>query len=714
MVHSWIRIRPKRSTVTTAGQAPLDQLFMTLPDEKRFASICFALCVVLNLWFSATGWNHTLLESHEFRQTQTAISARAIQQDGWQLAYPLPLFGPPWSAPFEFPFYQILVAQLGSLGGLPLEQSGRAVALLFLYLALPALYLLQEFLPIPRSRWFLLPSLVLVSPVYLYYSRSFMIESVALCAAAWFLFAYARALTRPTWAGGLVTALLGVLAGLAKSTTFAVFLLAAGLLTFAGLRRSINAGPKHLLRVIGRSLALAAPGVIAVMGWTRYTDQIKAMNPLSRSLEAGQLSEFIFGSLRLRFEPAFWVEIAGRTAVTVLDSANAMLLVVFGGILARQRHWALAGLLLCFASGPLIFPRLYAVHDYYFYASGVFILTALTLAWSNLLDMAHFPRAAGYVVIILSFALQVSSYTGSYYQSQRRPTPPPPELAKVLRELTQPGEIVLIIGQDWNPVLPYFAERRAIMVRDEAMSDPERLAAVLRSLGPGDEVAALVVTGEYRKYPKIIRALTQPLGLQSDPLLMNTDTHLHLATRLVGAAMVRVGQMHLTAFTLIDNTIENLNMPRHRYPAKDLTDPRILQFLDTALEEIVHPFNLAVHEVDGRPVLDAHAPTDLVFGLTPGHSNLLMEFGVLPGAWQAERPTDGIEIRVEFVPAEGPMQVLFSQQVQPVEQPSDRNSKRISIPLPFHAPGKLRLRTLPGPADSIACDWAYWSKVVIQ
>ena len=44
-------------------------------------------------------------------------------------------------------------------------------------------------------------------------------------------------------------------------------------------------------------------------------------------------------------------------------------------------------MVLGFLAGPLIFANLYYVHDYYFYASGVFLLGALCLAWNQILDL---------------------------------------------------------------------------------------------------------------------------------------------------------------------------------------------------------------------------------------------------------------------------------------------------------------------------------------
>ncbi len=64
----------------------------------------FVLALGFNGWAVSVGWKHANLPGQEFRQAQTAISAYFIKQEhNFSLAYPTPVLGKPWSAPFEFP-----------------------------------------------------------------------------------------------------------------------------------------------------------------------------------------------------------------------------------------------------------------------------------------------------------------------------------------------------------------------------------------------------------------------------------------------------------------------------------------------------------------------------------------------------------------------------------------------------------------------------------
>lgn len=87
-----------------------------------------ALSICFSLWAVSVGWYHSIFDFHGFRQAQTAISANSILYGGPILHYETPVLGPPWSIPFEFPLYQVLVALLAKLLSSPLDQTGRFVS----------------------------------------------------------------------------------------------------------------------------------------------------------------------------------------------------------------------------------------------------------------------------------------------------------------------------------------------------------------------------------------------------------------------------------------------------------------------------------------------------------------------------------------------------------------------------------------------------------
>jgi hypothetical protein len=131
----------------------------------------------------AVRWNQPLVGEHGFRQTQTALSVFWLLRGGPWLAYWTPVLGPPWSIPFEFPLFQWIVALLARMG-VGLDPSGRCVAWAFGVLALFPLRRIATHFDI--DPW-IVGCLYLASPLYLYWSTAFLIDTCALFFAASFL-----------------------------------------------------------------------------------------------------------------------------------------------------------------------------------------------------------------------------------------------------------------------------------------------------------------------------------------------------------------------------------------------------------------------------------------------------------------------------------------------------------------------------------------------
>ncbi len=685
------------------------------PSEGTVCRAIFLLCLLLNLGFSSVGWRNSPLEIHEFRQVQTALTARAIQEDGWSLAYPMPVFGPPWSAPMEFPFYQVCVARVATLTGLAIEPAGRLVALAFLYLALPACFGLAGLVGLSPARRWLALGLILVSPIYLYYSRTIMIESTALCACAWFLLAYVRTLERDT-GGWLAAAMVfGVLASLAKITTFIVFLAVAFVYTLWLLQHGWRAGGGRWPRVrpiLWRGLAATVPAVIAGTAWVRFADIVKLSNPLSAFLASGPMSAFNFGTWHQRLSPEFWTRMGASTTTSVLTGFNLALITLFGLIGGREAQGRVTLLIAGFVAGPLIFSNLYFVHDYYFYASAVFLLGALAVAWNRVLDSPWFSRGAKWTIIGLSLGLQVLDYTQAYLFIQNRPLAPPAELPAILAAVTQPDDVVLVYGRDWESKIAWFAHRRTIMITDAMAQDITALNRVLDQLG-SSHVTALVVTGEMRRYPDFFIPLLKRLQLHPLATLMSQDTLVYLAERQLMSAVSLLEPMPLQVFRFVapgdDSTI-----PRGRYLVERLPDRRVVDMMSPAPAVILHPFGLTRNEVGGKSVFNAHVPTDVIFDLPKGAGGAYAEFGVLPAAYAGKNSTEGMEFRVEWVSPEGKHRILCSTYLSPSQLPSDRGQKQLRVQLPHGATGQLWFRTLPGPTGSIAFAWGYWARIELR
>lgn len=460
------------------------------PIGRQALPALAAVLLVIYVALAASGFGPHLTDLHGFRQTQTAISARYFS--GWSdwLAYQTPVFGPPWSVPFEFPLYQALAQGLHRAIGLTLESSGRLVAIGFFLACFWPLHQLLRAWAVEQT----LPTLamVLLTPFYVFWSRAFMIETAAL----FFMLAYLAAFVRFALHGqGAGWALLwmacsGCLAALVKITTVLPIMLLTGALTArlgwqAWQRRAPLARPMALMLVQVGVLALAS-------AWVAHTDALRSHNPLSQLLSSHALREWNFGTLAQRADPAVWWALADRSVNLLfplpsrlggLRSAQAVVWLLMFVWLVHQctpaRRRQVAVLLGLFVLPFLIFTNLHWVHDYYQAANALFLSLAVGLAAHGAMEAATQVRRARQVLALYLVALLLSSLNaaaGLYFNSSYRGRL---QVASAWVTQHSAADTVLVItGLDYSAVLPYQANRRALMLPD-AMNAQRLTAATV-------------------------------------------------------------------------------------------------------------------------------------------------------------------------------------------------------------------------------------------
>lgn len=96
----------------------------------------------------------------------------------------------------------------------------------------------------------------------------------------------------------------------------------------------------------------------------------------------------------------------------------------------------------------LCFPVLYTVHEYYLIANGVFLI----LAVASLL-----PSNALLPLVLLQLV-----YFHTRYDLKPDPTAVL-NFAAAIDQQARPDETIVIYGMEWNPEIPYYAHRRAVM-----------------------------------------------------------------------------------------------------------------------------------------------------------------------------------------------------------------------------------------------------------
>jgi len=458
--------------------------------------ILLVAALVLSVAILALSWNLPLLEYRSFRQTQTAMSSYWMATTSNWLAYPTPMFGYPWSIPFEFPLYQAIALGVAKLLPISLDQSGRLVSWLF---ALLTLFPLRQCVRELTGREALANTfalLFLLSPLYLFGARSFMIESTALFLSVMFMAALVRYWRKPSHGLFVLMLMAGCLAGLVKITTFFGF----GLMAFFFLAwKFFSEADRRNITMFARRAAPVAIAVVAAVLITalyvHYCDLRKQEAVIGASLTSGSLSTWTYGTWEQKTSVHLWRDVVlGRAPRELLGSVlvlpAALLLLAFFGRGIRVFATCLAA---GYAIPFLVFANLHEVHGYYQQANGVFLLgvvacavEAVRMRFNDIAALA--VTLAVVVVMLLGFRRDFLSYIVSPNINKRTVA-----LATFARHQTDPDDVLLVFTDEVSPEVPYYATRRAMLVNHKLPIEAMRRMRVQPSSYSGPYRVGMVI-----------------------------------------------------------------------------------------------------------------------------------------------------------------------------------------------------------------------------
>jgi hypothetical protein len=452
-----------------------------------------------------TGWDHTIMDQHGFRQAQTAITIEYLLKGGPWFAYETPVLGPPWSIPFEFPLYQWIVAITVLIFRIPIDQAGRLISALFFYASLAPLYFLLRRLGLTTAQR--LPFLILMvsSPLYIFWSRTVMIESCALFFGILYLATAAKYLDQPRLRYAVLTLLGGSLAALVKITTFCGFAVCVLWLLVADryfCKRSDNQrGRTHLIYV---AFAVMSPFCIGY-AWSLFAEAQRLLNPLADFLSLKALNEFNFGTVN-RLSAPLWTVLWSRSLKDVLGT-NLLVLPLAVGVpfLRREERFMCCLSAATFLVVQLTFANLYVLHNYYQYANGVFLIAALGFCIAGLLRLDGIAKVLGLILLGTSVVFGLYQYQTSFHRVQEINNLSLQPTADAIQRNSKADDAVIVYGMDWSSELPYASHRRAIMVRDGAPPEDPRMQRVVANLANrrlGALVACLTARSDTSEVPR--------------------------------------------------------------------------------------------------------------------------------------------------------------------------------------------------------------------
>lgn len=685
--------------------------------STRSLVFVFAVALILALWFSTRSWHGSILDRHEFRQLQTALSSYWINEAGFKLPYETPLFGPPWSIPLEFPLYQGIVAVLSRTLGIGLESTGRGVSLAFFLATLPAVYCLAGLFKLLPSRRLLVVATVLASPTYMFYGRSFMIETTALCFAAWFLYSITRAVRDESWKFAVLASALAILAGLAKVTTFIVFLAPAALLTWTHWRhRWLNRAenPSALKRATIFALAPVLLATAVAKWWVGFGDGLKNINPFAGFLMSSEMFTWNWGTWAQRTSWEVWSE-NYRNITGFVFGLGPLAVLLFCATLVEPVYRRIAAwCAFFFFCGPLLFINLYYRHDYYYCANAVFLLGGAGFLLAGLWDSARVPAPAKWMALVLVLGGQFGLFYNGYGEYFRNEQPAPPPIAAVVRDLVPPGDVVLIYGWDWNALVPYYSQRRVITVPRGREQEFSVLDDVIRSAAPLRVTALIIHNDEtLRATPPWIRERLNHLNLFNAAIATSAAGDLYLPEDAIPAAVAKLRGRNYPGVTLSSVTPVDPN------EAKLLENdplPLAVPIFKPAPVSARSMFGFTAGSETGFPIVLAHPDSELYFQPPPGAKRIVAVVGLAEGAYAADNPgpTDGVTVEIFEIRADGLRRVLFRRDLDPVREPADRGPQTITLPDAGPFTGRITFKITPGTKNILNSDWAYWARIEIE
>lgn len=414
-----------------------------------------------------------LLELFGFRQTQTALTSFWFIKDGFKFAYETPVVGAPWAIPFEFPLYQALVALIAKVTGIDLGKVGRIVSYAFLVLCLVPAHSICRSLKLAPRTFYIFAGLLFSSPLYLFWGRTFMIETIAVFFAVAAIKYFLDFLNTGRHRDALWFTALVSLSILQKATTgLPVLAVMALVYLFHEIAQRGSVFKAVSVRTVSLCFLMFALPIVIGFAWTHYTDVLKNQNEFGSALTSSALSHWNWGSLPQRFSRDLYSKVIwSRIIKGNLAGGLGLLIIAYTLVRVREpqvRRVVLAGCVLGLL--PLfIFTNLHLVHGYYQSANVIFIIFAFAVAASDGVARA---QARPWLVLLFALLLAVNyvvfakGYSKNLRQQIDLSNSRDLLVADALKHNMKDGEAFTLYGNDWSSSIAYYAEHKSFTIPD--------------------------------------------------------------------------------------------------------------------------------------------------------------------------------------------------------------------------------------------------------
>lgn len=685
-------------------------------EARLFLGVFFA-ALIAHACFTFYNLKMPFLPGHEFRQSQTALITRYIdRQNNFSPIYEQPLLGKPWvGLILEFPAYQWGVVGLSRATGWPHFLSARVISITAFYLSLPALALLLGRMGLSWPRRGFVLALVLMCPVYIFYTRAFLIDATEFMFCAWFTAAFVETMNTRRWPWLLLAMAAGTAAALIKGFMLMIWLMPAGAYGAWLLWRDWRSGAAWTvpLRTLGWGIATVALPFAALEWWIKVTDPIKEAHPSAWIFTSKNLSLGNWGFLQFSkvFSVQLWQTLFERWSEAIMPPW-----LIFAGLLAGMAalptvRWRLLAVTGVFFLSQVLFPFAYAYQDYYYYSCAIFVVAGFGLALLALWD-SRAPRWLAVAVMCVPVGAMVKTYWDHYRPQQAVVAEGWTTFTMAINDLTPPNSVIVVAGWDWAAMMPYYSDRRALMIRNGLEFDRKYLERAFADLA-NEDVSVLVVGGKVRENRAFIDYALERLDMERVPMFSQENYgEVYMPRRYAVGAYVR-----------LTNSRERYGRETH-LPDRPAGERRPIELSEVQGRNsfpMIMPapfrsdleFGLLPGDYNGDSVLSAHTDSFVWVKPPPGAREILWEFGFFDAAWSKEGDkTNGIEFVVTAEIPDHPPREIFRRLLEPANNPKDRGLQSERIAYTPQAGETLRFAALAN--GSKAYDWGFWRRIEVK
>ncbi len=471
----------------------LNNIKKSLPYKKYNLALAISISFAMFFWLITL--NQPLIDKHEFRQTQTALTVLFNPNLFIDfLNYETPVLGFPWQIPFEFPLFQIVVSAFLKIFSFDISILGRLISIFFgISCLIPVKNILKifNFKSEDLNCFYLL---YFSSAIYLYWNRSFLIESTALFFSLSALYFYLKLFSninnkslfrkKITYLSVLLFISL-LLSMLVKITTAFPILLLLLIDNFRLIFHDIYYSKKreHLKTVLISFFICLATSIIYYC-WSEYTQSIRLENYFTSFIKDSALHEFLFGSFFQKFSISLWGKVVIFRCFYCIGILPFLVLTykVFPEATAKLKIFLIYNFLL-FILPLIIFTNIHIVHDYYQYSNEIYLIiffsTIFTLSKnSNNYKFKTLGHNSLSIFVISSYVFFLIYYlpSSTNYKSVKL------DIGNYINENTPDNSAIIVYGDDWSSAFSYFSKRYSITYPSWGYKNYKPFEAVLNDI----------------------------------------------------------------------------------------------------------------------------------------------------------------------------------------------------------------------------------------